>query len=203
MVMLWLEGGQGEVRGASHPPLAPQIAPPGSPHHHPNSPNLDPPPTDPLGAPPPRPFGPPRPPPPPSAQFQATTKRGCRPWAESQLGTSKSGAGLLPPPPPPLKAWPPKTPPPHAPPSPHLPSPSTALYPARLKKVEPTHLQWRLCTTKAHPAPPPPPSPVYYLHKLTARGQAAIDACSGECPVPKGAKTGAAKARPMRLLANP
>ena len=44
MVMVWLEGGQGEVRGASPPP----------PLHHPKLPHLDPPPNR-----------PPRPPPPP------------------------------------------------------------------------------------------------------------------------------------------
>ena len=65
MVMVWLEGGQGEVRGACAPPPPPP---------HPKSPYLDPaptpnrptgpppPPTDPPGAPPP-PFAPPRPPP--------------------------------------------------------------------------------------------------------------------------------------------
>ena len=50
LMMVWLEGGQGEVRGACAPtPATPQIAPPGTPPpphtHHPNSPHLDPPPT--------------------------------------------------------------------------------------------------------------------------------------------------------------
>ena len=55
MVMVWLEGGQGEVSGACAPP--PQ---------HPKLPHLDPPPpTDPPEAPPPQPTLP-KPPPPPS-----------------------------------------------------------------------------------------------------------------------------------------
>ena len=70
MVMVWLEGGQGEVTGACAPP----------PPQHPKSPHLDPPPppriaplgpppTNPPGAPPPAPpIPPPSPslPPPPS-----------------------------------------------------------------------------------------------------------------------------------------
>ena len=48
MVMVWLEGGQGEVRGACAPPPSPPEHPK-SPHldpppHHPKSPHLDPPP---------------------------------------------------------------------------------------------------------------------------------------------------------------
>ena len=86
MVMVWLEGGQGEVRGAcAPPPPTPQIAPPGPPppHHHPELPHLDPPPTDPPGGPPPPllypppirppctpPFNPPPPPPPQGASGQ-------------------------------------------------------------------------------------------------------------------------------------
>ena len=57
LVMVWLEGGQGEVRGACPPP----------PPQHPKSPHLDPPPPPriaPLGAPPP-PTDPPGAPPPP------------------------------------------------------------------------------------------------------------------------------------------
>ena len=94
MVMVWLEGGQGEVRGACAPlpppPTTPQIAPPGPPpHQHPELPHLDPPPTntpncptwtppptDPPGAPPPQSPSlnppplrcPPPPPPPPPPQ---------------------------------------------------------------------------------------------------------------------------------------
>ena len=52
MVMVWLDGGQGEVRGACAPP-PPQ-------HHHPKSPHLDPPPPKPT--PPSTPL--PEPPPP-------------------------------------------------------------------------------------------------------------------------------------------
>ena len=49
MVMVWLEGGQGEVRGACAPPLPP---PP-----HPKSPHLDPPPNRPARSPsPPKPL---------------------------------------------------------------------------------------------------------------------------------------------------
>ena len=58
MVMVWLEGGQGEVRGACAPP--------------PKSPHLDPPPIAPPPNPPPMPPPPPPPPPPPggpSAHF--------------------------------------------------------------------------------------------------------------------------------------
>ena len=59
MVMVWLEGGQGEVRGACPPPhpqhpKSPHLDPP---PHHPNLPHQDPPPpTDPPGAPPPKPL---------------------------------------------------------------------------------------------------------------------------------------------------
>ena len=60
MVMLWLEGGQGEVRGACAPP----------PPKHPESPHLDPPPTDPPRAPPPPPMPPPPSPPPQGASGQ-------------------------------------------------------------------------------------------------------------------------------------
>ena len=61
MVMLWLEGGQGEVRGACAPPPppTPQIAQPGPP-----------PPTDPPRAPPPSPLLDPPPPPPQGASGQ-------------------------------------------------------------------------------------------------------------------------------------
>ena len=67
MVMVWLEGGQGEVRGACAPPLptTPQIAPPGSPPPPtPMRPTWNPPPpTDPPGAPPsPKPLLDPPPP---------------------------------------------------------------------------------------------------------------------------------------------
>ena len=73
MVMVWLEGGQGEVRGACAPP--PQ---------HPKSPHLDPPPTTTLNcptwtpppAPPiPPPFALPEPPP----QMPPPPPRGLRP----------------------------------------------------------------------------------------------------------------------------
>ena len=63
MVMVWLEGGQEEVRGACAPPPPntpnrPTWTPP--PTTTPNCPTWTPPPTDPPGAPPP---APPRPPP--------------------------------------------------------------------------------------------------------------------------------------------
>ena len=45
MVMVWLEGGQGEVRGACAPPHH---------HYHPESPHFDPPPTSRPPPPPPR-----------------------------------------------------------------------------------------------------------------------------------------------------
>ena len=63
MVMVWLEGGQGEVRGACAPPPAPQ---------HPKSPHLDPPPPNrPSWSPPPiRPSLKPPPPPPQGASGQ-------------------------------------------------------------------------------------------------------------------------------------
>ena len=69
MVMLWLEGGQGEVRGACAPP----------PPQHPKSPHLDPPPPNPPSRsppPPPEPLldppsnAPPPPPPPQGASGQ-------------------------------------------------------------------------------------------------------------------------------------
>ena len=42
MVMVWLEGGQGEVRGAcAPPPPTPQIAPPGSPESNTKTPKFD------------------------------------------------------------------------------------------------------------------------------------------------------------------
>ena len=53
MVMVWLEGGQGEVRGACPPPP------------HPKLPHLDPPPNSPHLHPPPKPLLAPPPPPPP------------------------------------------------------------------------------------------------------------------------------------------
>ena len=58
MVLVWFEGGQGEVRGACAPPAppTPQIAPPEPPPPHLKLPHLDPPP----------PNRPPRSPPPPS-----------------------------------------------------------------------------------------------------------------------------------------
>ena len=68
MVMVWLEGGQGEVRGACAPP--PQ---------HPKSPHLDPPPTDPPGAPPPKPLLDPPPSPLPEPPLQCPPPRGLRP----------------------------------------------------------------------------------------------------------------------------
>ena len=45
MVMVWIEGGQGEVRGACapRPPHTPQIAPPGSPTPTPTRPTCTPP----------------------------------------------------------------------------------------------------------------------------------------------------------------
>ena len=60
MVMVWLEGGQGEVRGACaplRPPPTPQIAPPGPPPPTttPNCPTWTPPQPAPPGAPPPSP----------------------------------------------------------------------------------------------------------------------------------------------------
>ena len=70
MVMVWLEGGQGEVRGACAPPppqhpKSPHLDPP--PPTTPNCPTWTPPPTDPPGAPPPPapPIPPPAPPIPP------------------------------------------------------------------------------------------------------------------------------------------
>ena len=46
MVMVWLEGGQGEVRGACAPPPPPNTPnrPTWTPSHHPELPHLDPPP---------------------------------------------------------------------------------------------------------------------------------------------------------------
>ena len=72
MVMLWLEGGQGEVRGACAP-LPPQHSnrptcpPPPQPTlpEPPPQPLLDPPPQSPLPEPPPSNAPPPPPPPPP------------------------------------------------------------------------------------------------------------------------------------------
>ena len=73
MVMVWLEGGQGEVRGASPPPHTPN-RPTWIPPPHPNSSHLDPPPTvpEPPHSPlldPPLPC-PPLPPPPQGASGQ-------------------------------------------------------------------------------------------------------------------------------------
>ena len=62
MVMLWLEGGQGEVRGACGPP------PP-----HPKSPRLDPPPQPTLLDPP---HSPPLDPPPPPRGLRPTVSWG-------------------------------------------------------------------------------------------------------------------------------
>ena len=79
MVMVWLEGGQGEVRGACAPPPppTPQIAPPGPPPPPPRNAPLGPPPQPTLPEPPAPPIPPPLalpepplrcppPPPPPS-----------------------------------------------------------------------------------------------------------------------------------------
>ena len=66
MVMLWLEGGQGEVRGACAPP----------PPQHPKSPHLDPPPPT---LPEPPPIAPPRPPPPMPPPPPPPPPRGLRP----------------------------------------------------------------------------------------------------------------------------
>ena len=108
MVMVWLEGGQGEVRGACAPPpptpqhpKSPHLDPPPH-HHHPNSPHMDPPsPTDPPGAPP---QAPPRPPPPHSPLLEPPLPpppppppRGLRP--SNSLGGSWRPEPRGPPPP--------------------------------------------------------------------------------------------------------
>ena len=87
MVMVWLEGGQGEVRGACAPLppcLPPQIAPPGPPPPPPRIAPLGPPPPQPtLPDPPPQPllYPPPSPslnppPPPPPRGLRPTVRRG-------------------------------------------------------------------------------------------------------------------------------
>ena len=88
MVMLWLEGGQGEVRRACAPPPTPQVA------------HLDPPPqTDPPGAPPPSPLldppsnapPPPPPPPPPPRGLRPTVSMGGS-WRPEPRGRPPRGS---------------------------------------------------------------------------------------------------------------
>ena len=94
MVMLWLEGGQGEVRGACPPPpnrptwTPPPTDPPGDPP--PNRPSRSPPPPiAPRRPPPPNPPPPPPPPPPQGASGQQL--------ARGVVGVQNRGVAPLPP----------------------------------------------------------------------------------------------------------
>ena len=100
MVMLWLEGGQGEVRGAcAPPPPTPQMAPPGPPP--PPAPRiapLGPPPNRPSRSPPPQPllYPPPHspslnPPPPPPRGLRPTVSWGGS-WRPEPRGRPPRGA---------------------------------------------------------------------------------------------------------------
>ena len=95
MVMVWLGRGQGEVRGACAPPSpTPQIAPPGSPPHHPKSTHLDPPPNRPSERPPPK--APPSPPPPHSPLLDTPAPPSlCRPKFQPPQSEG-AGRGLVP-----------------------------------------------------------------------------------------------------------
>ena len=147
-----------------------------------------PPPYPPLPPPPAPPYLPPPPPPPPlypSAQIQATTKRGCRLWAGPPLGPVNRGRAFCRPPPPRGKATESRpTPPRPAQPPPPSPPPLPSALQACRTLSRPTSGGGFV-----YPEPPMTPPPrTCFLHRLTARGRETVNGGSGVCPLPTGAR---------------